>query len=247
MARRPRQLSLPTPPTWGGARRGAGRKPRGDRPGVAHRPRARHDVRHPVHVTLRRGAGVPSLRSADVFPVLRAALSASSRAAFRVIHFSVQLDHVHLIVEADVPRRLSRGLQGLAIRCARAVNRVAGRRGAVWSDRYHARALGTPREVRRGMVYVLLNFRKHLRAAAGVDPCSSGPWFEGWARPVATPTWQPPVASPRTWLATAGWRRAGGLIGSHEAPAPRSRRTRRATSGDPVEPDRAAHDRHRRV
>ena len=218
MARRPRQLDLPVPPTWGGRRRGAGRKPRGARPGVPHRRRARHDVRHPVHVTLRRRPGVPSLRSTGVFPVLRAALSAASRSAFRVIHFSVQLDHVHLIVEADAPGELRRGLQGLAIRCARSINRGAGRRGAVWSDRYHARPLATPGEVRVGMVYVLLNFRKHLRAAAGIDPCSSGPWFGGWARPVASVAVQRPVVSPRTWLATVGWRRAGGPIAWHEAP-----------------------------
>ena len=107
---------------------------------------------------------LPSLRSARVFSGLRGALAAASHSGFRVVHFSVQIDHVHLVVEADVPVRLSRGVQGLAIRCARAVNRCVGRRGAVWSDRFHARALATPREVRHGMVYVLLNYRKHLRA-----------------------------------------------------------------------------------
>jgi REP element-mobilizing transposase RayT len=178
-------------------------------------------VRHPVHVTLRRGAGAPSLRSAAVFPALRGALAAASHSGFRVVHFSVQVDHVHLVVEADLPLRLARGVQGLAIRCARAVNRCAGRRGAVWSDRYHARALATPREVRRGMVYVLLNFRKHLRAGPGIDPCSSGPWFDGWRRAVAAKE-AAPVASARTWLATVGWRRAGGLIDWREMPRVRS-------------------------
>jgi hypothetical protein len=138
-----------------------------------------------------------------------------------VIHFSVQIDHVHLIVEADAPAMLRRGVQGLAIRCARAINRSIGRRGAVWSDRYHSRPLATPREVRRGMVYVLLNFRKHLRASAGVDPCSSGPWFGGWVEPVAVAVADRPVASPRTWLATVGWRRAGGPIDWREAPSAR--------------------------
>ncbi len=231
MARRSRQLVLPVPPSWGGRRRGAGRQPSGARPGVPHRPRARHDVRHPVHVTLRRAAAVPSLRSPRVFPLLRAALAASSRSAFRLIHFSVQIDHVHLIVEADVAQALRRGLQGLAIRCARSINRGAGRRGAVWSDRYHSRALGSPREVRRGMVYVLLNFRKHLRAAAQVDPCSSGPWFGGWVRRLPGATAPAPVAAPRTWLATAGWRRGGGPIDWHESPRtaahPRFARERR--------------------
>jgi hypothetical protein len=155
-----------------------------------------------------------------VFPVLRQALAAANGRSFRLVHFSVQSNHLHLIVEADVALALPRGLQGLAVRCARAINRCLGRRGSVWSERYHAHSLGTPREVRLGMVYVLLNFRKHLRAAPGVDPFSSGPWFEGWTRPPPARADPSPVRPPRTWLAAAGWRRAGGPIDhSREAPA----------------------------
>ncbi|HVU50966.1 MAG TPA: transposase [Polyangia bacterium] len=139
-----------------------------------------------------------------MFPFVRGALAASRKAAFRVVHFSVQSDHVHLLAEGDDRKALIRGVQGLAVRCAKAVNRAARRRGKVWSSRYDARALRSPREVRRGLVYVLLNFRKHLRAAPGVDPRSSGPWFDGWRRPVPPPREASPVAPPRTWLAAIG-------------------------------------------
>jgi len=67
----------------------------------------------------------------------------------------VQDDHLHLIVEADDTQVLARGLRGLAIRVARAVNRALNRRGAVWGDRYHARALTSPRAVRNALVYVM--------------------------------------------------------------------------------------------
>jgi REP element-mobilizing transposase RayT len=85
------------------------------------------------------------------------ALARSSRAGFRVIEFSVQDDHVHLIAEAADRRTLSGGVRGLAIRLARAVNRTLGRRGQVWGSRYHARALTTPRAVRHVLIYVLNN------------------------------------------------------------------------------------------
>jgi hypothetical protein len=162
---------------------------------------------------------VPTLRSPRVFPILRGALAASLKAAFRVVHFSVQTNHVHLVVEGDDALALVRGLQGLAGRCAKAINRATGRRGRVWTSRYHAHPLRTPTEARHGLVYVLLNFRKHLRAAPGVDPRSSGPWFTGWRRPTPPPCEPTPVASPRTWLATIGWRRAGGAINLREQPA----------------------------
>ncbi len=80
------------------------------------------------------------------------------------------------------------------------------------------------------MVYVLLNFRKHLRAAPGVDPCSSGPWFAGWARRAQRDdrtggaALEGPVAAPRTWLAVVGWRRGGGPIDWRESPAVTPRR-----------------------
>jgi REP element-mobilizing transposase RayT len=219
----PRQLSL-TFRTHGGDRSHAKPRPHRRRGNVPHRPRPEHDERHPVHVTLRTARRLPSLRKQTIFFELRRALAKTWREWFRVVQFSVQIDHVHLIVEASDKVALSRGIAGLSIRLARAINRVLYRKGNVFSDRYHARALGTPREVRNGLVYVLLNFRKHLDRPPGVDPASSGFWFEGWklrSRSVP-PGFQPgdaiPVQPARGWLARVGWRRHG-LIDSHERPA----------------------------
>jgi hypothetical protein len=102
---------------------------------------------------------------------------------------------------------------------AKAVNRAVGRTGRVWADRYHARRLPTPREVRHAMVYVLHNWKKHLPTARGLDPCSSARWFSGWAvAPLGESPIRPgPVVAPRTWLAAVGWHRHG-LIGTDEAP-----------------------------
>jgi hypothetical protein len=143
--------------------------------------------------------------------------------AFRVLQFSVQVDHVHLLVEAEGTSALRGGVQGLAIRIARAVNRALGRCGRVWGDRFHARMLRTPREVRNVLVYVLNNFRKHVPGARGLDPCSSARWFAGWRNRATTMAEAVPVASARTWLARVGWRRHG-LIDVEEAPRPHRRR-----------------------
>jgi REP element-mobilizing transposase RayT len=105
-----------------------------------------------VHVTLRVRSGLPSFRGSRVFDAVRAALASASGRSFRLLQFSVQADHVHALVEADGPTAFVRGVQGLSIRVAKAVNRVLVRRGAVWGDRYHARLLPTPREVRHALV-----------------------------------------------------------------------------------------------
>jgi putative transposase len=227
-----RQLSLPLK-AWGGARKGAGRKSVSDRANTPHRARPKHNAAHPLHITLR--AGLRPLRSQFVFPTVRRALSQATRrsAAFRVVQFSVQADHLHLIVEAADKLALSSGMRGLAIRVAKQVNRLLMRKGRLWADRWHGRALTSPRQMRNALVYVLGNFRKHRRAATpGVDPFSSAPFFDGWRAPtsLALPTAgrAPPPGPPdefekncvvaaRTWLASNGWRQHG-LIGLEEGP-----------------------------
>lgn len=210
------QLALSDRRTWGGRRAGAGRKRLSERRRVRHARRPTHEARCPAHVTLRVHPDVPSLRVPLVFSVVRAALAAASKAHFRLLHFSVQRDHLHLLVEAEDAKSLTRGLQGLAIRVARAINKVVGRRGRVWWDRFHARLLRTPREVRSALVYVLQNVRKHVAGASGIDACSSARWFSGWRWAVVARD-AAPVVAPRTWLARVGWRRHG-LIEVWERP-----------------------------
>jgi REP element-mobilizing transposase RayT len=186
-----------------------------------------------VHVTLRVRRDVPPLRRARQRRILAHALWALRRrwrSRFRVVHFSIQNDHVHLIVEAVDAAVLARGMQGLAVRIAKRLNAAFGRRGAVWADRYHARPLKTPTETRNALVYVLHNGRHHpmnesgaFVPASGLDPCSSAPWFIGWKErgiPRAPPGDDPPVEKPCTWLLREGWRRAG-TISVYDSPAPK--------------------------
>jgi hypothetical protein len=147
---------------------------------------------------------------------------ACDQGCFRVVHYSLQGNHAHLIVEAADAEALGRGMMSTASRLARAVNRVFSRKGRVLADRYHARVLKTPREVRNALAYVLLNGRRHAghkaKQAATLDPASSGRWFDGWASKVGAARDAPAVARAHTWLIIKGWRRHG-LIGLDEIPA----------------------------
>jgi REP element-mobilizing transposase RayT len=178
-----------------------------------------------LHVTLRMKAHVWQLRSRRCFGIVeRAFYRAFGRDRVRLCHFSVQHNHVHMVVEAEDAAALARALQALAIRVAKGLNKLMGRKGAVFSDRYHARTLRTPTEVRNVLVYVLNNARKHV-VALGIqlgptwqDPCSSADWFTGWST-AGPPRYGPaPVAVPATWFLSAGYLRAGGPIRPEEAP-----------------------------
>lgn len=159
------------------------------------------------------------------------AIAKAQRPDFRIVHFSVQATHLHLIVEATSDAARTRGLQGLVVRLARSINRAVQRRGALFAERYHARALRTPREVRDAIRYVLNNARHHLHGdnphidEHWVDAYSSGLWFDGWARPLIVDHWSTfhvlqrpaPVVAPRVWLLAQGWRRHG-LLRFDEVP-----------------------------
>src|ERR1051325_7684062 len=203
--------------SWGGRRPGAGRKPRGPRPLVPHARRPPHHARHPVQVPLRVVDGLPSLRDPDVFVTILRGIVAATRPTFRVVHFSVQSNHLHLLVEAEGTATLAKGMQGLGVRVAKAVNRRLVRRGRVFADRYHERPLRPPREARNGLVYGLQNHRKHGVGVLGIRPWSSGAWFDGWAESLRPVPGRAPVAQPQTWLLRAGWRR-GRPIDVDEAP-----------------------------
>ena len=181
--------------------------------------RPKVDARKPLHVTVRIRGGLPSLREqALLLRVRRALTAAKERFGARVLHYSVQRDHLHLVMEAGDRRALSRAMRGLGVRVARGVNGLLRCAGRVVGDRYHARPLGTPREVRNALRYVLLNARRHGRDAL-FDRASSAPAFDGWAYgdardalPEAEVTAiERSVAAPTTWLARVAWRRLGRL------------------------------------
>ncbi len=178
-------------------------------------------------MTLKVEVGLWSLRSAKVYRAVHGALCGGNlREGFRLVDYSVQQNHIHLIPEAKNTVALSRGMQGLEIRLARALNRVMHRTGRVFSDRYRSRLLTDPLDARNTLRYVLNNARRHVRRALRnhtrwADPCSSAPWFPHWSIPRGIPAFVPDerhrsllalgsaAVPPRTALLAYGWSRAG--------------------------------------
>lgn len=207
----PRRPALPAQqslalPARGGRRPGAGRPASRERPAVPHA--AREEVRpgQPVHVTLRFNDTVWNLRSERSFAVIHAALAAARRRPdARVTHFSIQGNHIHLVVEAAGTPALSNAIRSLSVRLAKRLNRMMGRRGPVFEDRFHAHVLRTPTEVRNALRYVVGNFASH--AARRDEPIRNGwadPYSSAIERAPRTPQRSlfdaPTVKPARTWL-----------------------------------------------
>ena len=205
----------------GGPRKGAGAKPSGRNP-VPHRQRALFNKLTPAHVTLRVVKEISNLRKSSLVAEVRRTFALGcERGDFRLVEYSIQHNHLHMIVEARSQDALSPGMKSIAARFAHAVNRVFRRTGQVIAGRYHVRLLTSPTQVRNALRYVLLNFRKHFKQQTGqappvaIDPASSGSQFDGW-RPsseglrVETATREEVgVAKPESWFLKTGWRLLG--------------------------------------
>jgi REP element-mobilizing transposase RayT len=169
-------------------------------------------------------------REATITVALRE-LNANADGAFRIIHISIQHNHVHMLVEADHQRALWRGMQVFQISAAKHLNaavsigRSRRRRGAVFPDRFHEEIITCPRQARNALSYVLNNWRKHREDRARfarswhVDPYSTGVQFPGWKEREHEDlmwkwraTYEPLVVYlPKTWLLSEGWRLSGAI------------------------------------
>ena len=230
-------------PRRGGKRRGAGRPPKGDRAGAPHKRRPAVKPSTPVHVTLRVAGAVTNLRRRDMYRALReATIVVAKHEDVRIVHVSIQKNHVHLLVEAEGKAALARGMKAFQVSAAKKINRrlplVEGRRrrGAVFPDRYYMEVITSPRQARHALAYVLNNWRKHgeHRTAAmrgwRVDPFSTATLFRDWRGGLdvgaVPPQYEALVVWPaRSWLLTKGWQRYG-LIGFDEMPSRTAMRAR---------------------
>ena len=163
----------------------------------------RPEVEGPIHVVWRIRRGLPDLRTPRGLRRLEGAFrKGKEREGFALLHYSIQHDHLHLMVEVKNRRKLSRGLQALGIRLAKSLNSLWRRKkGNVFAERYFAVALESWRQIWRTVRYILNNGRKHgsWRVKGMPDPYSSGRWYSSWSRQdICRPLRSSPVTGSRS-------------------------------------------------
>jgi REP element-mobilizing transposase RayT len=163
-----------------------------------------------MHVTARAVPGLRSFRDQAVTCLVLLLMRSLNDGQFQIVHFSVQVNHVHFIVEADDGETVTKKMTGFMVSFARRFNLLCGRRGKVWRDRFYARDITTASEMHHVLAYVFGNAKKHgviPRDADWLDPASSAWTFDGWQEPVVLPPeelrWQAPT--PRTELLKRDW------------------------------------------
>ena len=163
-------------------------------------------------ITWKRMTGLRSFRRKKEATILVEAIRAARRSGFRIVHFSIQTDHLHFLIEADSRKELASGMRGLGCRLARGLNRSWRRSGKVFAERFHERVLKSLKQMHNALRYVLNNHRKHgHRAGANrPDTYSSGAYFDGWADYPRRfdPADENSYVSPPGWKLRVGWKRS---------------------------------------
>ncbi len=205
---------------WGGKRRGAGRKNKTRQ--VGHMKRDTVNPKTPLHLTLKIRDAKWNLRCGEVAAAFKASGEGAKKFGLFILHYSIQRDHLHLLVETRDNESLGRGMRSFGSRFGKAIRRLIGGRGSVFSGRYHLTVIRNPTQMRNALAYVLQNFAKHARLLKHIDAFSSAPYFAQWrmllgrdAGPILESLGRsverglpPHLCAARSWLARDGWMRA---------------------------------------
>jgi REP element-mobilizing transposase RayT len=245
----------------GRKRRKGGRKaPPGQRPSEPHKTREAFRPSEPVHVTMRVVDAIGRLRMRATYQAVREAMFVVyPREDCRIVHLSIQDNHLHVLVEADGRTALARGMQAFQISAAKHINaavssagswwerrhmrtRPKRRKGQVFADRYHVEVIRSPKQARNTLAYVLNNWRRHREHRSEVartwliDPFSTGWSFDGWKERENEPfvwklraSYQPILSWRPRTWLLTEGWRRWGLVSVREVPGPRA--DARAMSG----------------
>lgn len=165
----------------GGFRVRAGRKASKDS-GMSHQGRPEVKRANPLLITIKVRKGIPSLRGRFTGTLLALVMEEGSvRFGCRMVEYSIQTNHLHMIVEAPGNDAVSRFMKGMTSRIVHFLRSRFGIIGVVFPDRYHRVDLKSMRQVYNAIRYVLCNANKHGAHFFGLlDPLSSSRWFDGW-------------------------------------------------------------------
>jgi REP element-mobilizing transposase RayT len=157
------QLKLTNP-------KNAGRPAIQDR-GIRHTKREEIRRETPLHLTIKLIRA--DVQNKTVLKALRHAILRARLQGLRIIHYSLEHDHIHLYAESDDNKILARAMKALGGSLIKKINKYFKVKGRCYKTRYHLRILRSATEVKNVINYILKNGIKHKRTKSVIDPYNS--------------------------------------------------------------------------
>lgn len=145
-----------------------GRKALHDK-GIRHTSREIINKPTSLHLTIKVRENKADIQNKRLLKSLHHAIKRARLKSLRVIHYTLEYNHLHLLVEADNNKHLGQSMQALGISLAKAINKYKGVKGAVYKHRYHLRKIHTARELKNVLHYIFQNGMKHKRCKSVLD------------------------------------------------------------------------------
>ncbi|MGZ3787001.1 MAG: transposase [Bacteriovorax sp.] len=141
--------------------------------GIRHTSRPFLKKPSSLHLTVKIKKNKAEMKNKSVFSLLKRAILNARRQGLKVIHYSLEYDHVHLLIEAENNHILGKGMQAFGGTFSKAINRMRKLKGGVYKHRYHFRKISSARELKNVMNYIFTNGLKHKTAKNIVNPYNS--------------------------------------------------------------------------
>lgn len=141
--------------------------------GIRHIRRERFSKPTVLHLTIKVRDNKADIQNKRILKALHHAIKRGRLQQLKVIHYTLEYNHAHLVVEAADNRILHKGMQSLGISLAKAINKLKQLKGAVYKHRYHFRKLTSRRELKNAIHYVFRNGVKHRRSTSLFDVYNS--------------------------------------------------------------------------
>jgi len=152
--------------------KGAGRPALWDK-GIRHTLRPRLKKASSLHLTIKVKKIKAEIKNKAVLNLLKRAISNARKQGLIIIHYTLEYDHINLLIEADNNSTLAKGMQSLGVTLSKGINRLKKLKGAVYKHRYHFRQISSPSELKKVMSYIFNNGLKHKSARSLVNPYNS--------------------------------------------------------------------------
>jgi len=152
--------------------KGAGRPAVHD-PGIRHTERPVLTKSASLHLTVKIKRIKADLKNKSILSILKKAILNTRKQGLRVIHYSLEFDHVHLLIEAENNLILAKGMQSFGVTFSKAINRLRKLKGGVYKHRYHFRRIVGARQLKNVLNYIFSNGVKHKTAKTIVNPYNS--------------------------------------------------------------------------
>ena len=152
--------------------KGAGRPPIHDA-GIRHTERPVITRPSSLHLTVKIKSIKADLKNKSILKILKRAILNARKQKLKIVHFSLEYDHLHLLVEASNNIELSKGMQSFGVTIAKAINRRCKLKGGVYKHRYDFRKITSSSELKKVLSYIFNNGVKHKTSTSIVNPYNS--------------------------------------------------------------------------